>query len=479
MLSFSEKERKIIQASTQQSLAAELDKRREMLKENISKKYRSMIDKCKAIQAQNIETKVTNLREVATKIINGNNLLEENTRALKKAQSAMEDLVLLLKLIRALLDRDESLYEKMKRLKFVREKKDHFKHHNFYRKIEKTYKDRLCSLSKQVEFEIENWKGCIKTRSKEISREILKKTSNAERKGKSLIFNEIYTIRPLLDLKRVLVPFYIAKAFNFSVNPFSELFSTEAEVLSFALCFLFLKEKEFVQVEFDYEQLNVHMARTVKKLFEMVGDDCTEIEKEEKTLSTKFLQEKEPVLEEDGVEEYVKTCAETGHYQAQAEIIDSYLCKRLVGLEENLNEALETSAEGEDNKEIHHTVEEIQKQLGWLKIQNASFKAHDWNTEILAKKFKERIAKNVFQNKKRAICAIFETEDFALKIIQELQGVEKDVVEMLSTVISEKYSEKMGEDPKTRRKVIGDALVLVKYYRDNEIRAGDLEDLVL
>lgn len=486
MLCFSDRDREILRTSTSQSLAEELERRRRALLEAVSEKYLSIIGKCKLIKEYDVETNIARVKEIACRIMSGDEALRSNGKVLSKVDEIVEQVSLLLKIIRALVESNGDLYEMMGKLMFVKEKRPRFRHNKFYNVVDRLYKSRLVSLSKRVEGEIEGWQGGIKSASKSIHSEIIERI-DGKRGRESAIFNAMCGIRPMLCLPRVLVPLYVSREFNFSADPLPERWETTEEMLSFALCFAFIKEKGFAVRGLNYSAMDVSQVRLTRRLFEKMGTCYQEVEDAEKKMCMEILRTNEHLLETSAVE-YADACRDAGCFEEQAEIIDAFFCRKLAFLERNVDSVegkLENLKMGGvesivlDKDAVPDVVEKIRRDLARLKSMETLFGSYRWSCENMTEKFVKRAEQSVFQAKKTAICKICDEDgDLAQAIIRELCGVDRRVSEMLCVVVRDGLRKRMAGDEKTRRRVVGDALVVVKYYRDNNIPADALEELL-
>lgn len=486
MLRFSDKEREVLRTSTLQALTEELERRRRTLLEAVSERYLSIIGRCKQIREYDVETNMTRVKEIALRIMDGDEMLQNNDQMLDKAEGAVEQVSLLLDIVRALSESSGDLYEMMGRLAFVKERRAPFRHNKFYNVVDRVYKGRLVLLSRRVESEIEAWRGVVRAASRDIFREIMKRLDG---KGaqESVIFNAMYEIRPMLCLSRVLVPLYVAREFNFSASPFPECFGTTEEMLSFVLSFAFIKEKSFDVRGPDYGTMDVSQVRLARRLFERMGTCCHEVEDVEKNMCMEILRRNEHLLE-TSVTEYADACREAGHVEEQAETIDAFFCRKLAALEQNVD-----SVEGHlenlnlervedvvlDRQAVPDVVERIRQDVEHLKRRDALFRSHRWNCEGVAERFVKRAEQSVFEAKRAAIIKICEQDsDAGQAVVRELRGVDLRVAEMLCGVIRDGLVRRMADDEKTRRRAVGDALVVLKFYRDSGIPAGALEELL-
>eukprot|EP00866_Antonospora_locustae_P000311 jgi/Antlo1/311/673 len=486
MLCFSDKDREVLRTSTPQALAEVLEQRRKALLEAVSERYLSIISRCKLIKEYNFETNIARVKEIALRITGGDDALRSNEQMLSKAHEVVQQVSLLLEIVRALAESSGDLYEMMGKLMFVKERRLQFRQNKFYNVVDRVYKSRLVLLSKRVESEIEAWQGVIRATSRSIFCKIMERLDK-KRAQVSVIFNAMYDIRPMLCLSRVLVPLYVSREFNFGASPFPERFDTTEEMLSFALSLAFIKEKGIVVRGPDYRAMNVSQVRLVRRLFDKMGTCYHEIEDAERSMCMEILRRNEHLLE-TSVAEYVDACREAGYIEEQAETIDTFFCRKLAALEQNVGsveDRLENLNLGRvedvvlDKQAVPDVVERIRQDIEQLKSRDPLFESHRWNCESAAEKFVKRAEQNVFQAKKAAIVKICKRDgDVGQALVRELHGVEPLVAEMLCEVIRDGLRQRMTGDEKTRRRAVGDALVVVKFYRDSGIPAGVMEELL-
>lgn len=478
MLKFGDRERKTLKSTSVQSLVDEFEKRERLLLEAISANYASIVAKCRAVVPCSASTNVERLKEVALKIVRGNDVLAENRRSLAKVEIVIDETALVLKIVRALAQSaGDDVHEQAKNLLLVREAKEKFQNYKFYAAIEKIYAKRVVALAKRVESDVCVWIAFVKSKRDEISAGVLRVTREEARA--SAIFSSVNDLRPAVELRRVLVPLVVAQALKL---PTAHFFSTAAEsdeLLCTALCFAFLREKGVVDGNFDFGDADVHKLRTIKKLFEMTGVDASDVDDRERELSAQFLRDAEGELGTSAVA-YARACAAIGYAADQAEIIDTFFCKKLVYLDQekdaqNLLSRLGSLVISDDTSA--EIVADIRAQLSALKNENEFFSVYEWNCEMVMKNVMDRVCDRLFGEKKARISAIFASGDaVGAAIVKELANVDKPVCTRLSSVILAQYRARIGDDAKEKRKVLGDALVVMKFYQDNAI-PGVLQDL--
>lgn len=486
MLSFSDRDREVLRSSTPQALAEELERRRRALLEAVSERYLSIIGRCRLVREYDVETNMARVKEIALRIMGGDEALRSNERMLGKADEVVAQVSLLLDIVRALAESSGDLYEMMGRLALVRERRARFRHNRFYSVVDRVYKDRLVLLARRAESEVEAWQGAVRAASGDIFREIMRRLDGAGPR-ESAIFNTMYEIRPMLCLSRVLVPLCVAREFSLSTSPIPERFDTTEEMLSFALGLAFIREKGFVVRGPDYGAMGVSQVRLARRLFERMGTRIHEAEDAERSMCTETLRKNEHLLE-TSVAEYADACREAGCVEEQAEAIDAFFCRKLAALERNVDrvegrlESLNLERVGDvvlDRQAVPDVVERIRQDVEQLKRRDPLFRAHRWSCESAAERFEKRAEQSVFQAKRAAISRICERDgDAGQAVVRELRGVGPRVVEMLSGVIRDGLRRRMAGGERTRRRAVGDALVVVKFYRDSGVPAGALEELL-
>lgn len=486
MLCFSDGDRETLRTSTPQSLAEELERRRRALLETVSEKYLSIIRRCKMIRACGAETNIARVREIALRIVGGDEAQRGNAQVLSKVDEIVGQASLLLNVVRALAEDSGDLYEMMGRLKFVKEKRAWFRHNKFYNVVDRVYKGRLVALSRRVEGEIAAWQDGIRSASRAIHGEIMKRM-DAGRGREPAIFPAMYEIRPMLCLQRVLVPLYVSREFNFGAGAFPEHLGTTEEVLSFALCSAFLSEKGLAAGSLGYAAMDVSQVRLARRLFERMGACDQEAEDAERSMCTGILARNEHLLE-TGAVEYADACREAGHFEEQAEAIDAFFCRKLAALGRNVDsvegnlERLNLGRVGDvvlDKEAVPDVVEKIRQDLARLKSAEPLFASYRWRCGGVAERFVRRAEQSVFEAKRAAIGRICEGRgDVAQAVVRELRGVDRSVAEKLCAAVRDGLRRRMAGNEKARRRAVGDALVVVKFYRDSGIPAGALEELL-
>lgn len=476
----------MLRTSTPQALAEELEQRRRALLEAVSERYLSIIARCRLIREYDVETNMARVKEIALRIMGGDDALRGNEQVLGKADEVVEQVALLLDIVRALAGCSGDLYEMMGKLALVRERRTRFRHNRFYNVVDRVYKGRLVLLARRAESEVEAWQAAVRAASRSIFREIMERLDGA-RPRESAIFNAMYEIRPMLCLSRVLVPLYVSREFSLSASPIPERFDTTEEMLSFALGLAFIKEKGFVVRGPDYGAMDVAQVRLARRLFEKMGTCFHEAEDAERRMCTEILRRNEHLLE-TSVAEYADACREAGCVEEQAEAADAFFCRKLAALERNVGrvegrlESLSLERVEDvvlDRQAVPDVVERIRQDVELLRRRDPLFRAHRWRCESAAERFVRRAEQSVFQAKRAAISKICERDgDAGQAVVRELRGVDPRVVEMLGGVIRDGLRRRMAGDERTRRRAVGDALVVVKFYRDSGVPAGALEELL-